>query len=166
MCIRDRIYSAPTGFDESESQAYTSGTRIDMRDRTIHHDISISKRIVSVESLQNLNVATSEAVVRNGAPALGQGIFAITSFPSSIVRRKALLEFPSILTTRTHFVLGPNIAAAREHSMSMLNSTKRWSSWCFSLINHRPEVYLNSSSRPCVFNSVILSGYSPIQRIW
>ena len=44
----------------------------------------------------NARVATSEAIVWNGEPALGLGIFARTSIPLSIVSMNALLNWPSM----------------------------------------------------------------------
>lgn len=106
------IYSVPTGFVGSELQAYTSGTRIDRWDRTRPSAYKHAENRWNLGTIQNFNVATSDAVVSNRGPAFGQGIFAITSLPSSIVRRKALLKFPSSLTMCMHFVSGLKRAAA------------------------------------------------------
>jgi hypothetical protein len=74
------IYSASTGFVGSELQAYTSGTRIDRWDRTRQSEYKQVGNRWNLENIRNFNVATSDAVVSNGVPAFGQGIFAITSF--------------------------------------------------------------------------------------
>lgn len=62
--------------------------------------------------IQKFVVATSDATLSDGGPEIGDGTFAITSLPSSIVRAYALLKFPSSFVMRTHFVSLPNSEAA------------------------------------------------------
>ncbi len=66
-------------------------------------------------------VATSLAVVKWGRPALGFGTFAMTSFPSFMVRRKVLLKLPSgtfLISTHEEAPIDP---AAIRASSAMLN---------------------------------------------
>lgn len=74
---------------------------MDVIDRTGKEKYKLYAKVTSVctHYIQNFRVATSEAVVNKGGPAFGQGIFAMASLPSSMVRSKALLKFPSSLTT-------------------------------------------------------------------
>ena len=101
LAFSSMIYSAPTAFDESEDDAYMRGI---WRSRASHSCIIFVNRCNSDNQrmcyslLTKWRVATSDAVVKNLGPALGLGIFAKISIPSSIVRRNALLNWPS-----THF---------------------------------------------------------------
>ncbi len=98
-------------------------------------------------SVPYCRTATSEAVVYVAGPALGHGIFAITSVPSSFSMRSALLNPPSnFSTSRTGEIVGP-VEAASSQRASTSNLTYRQSRCCFSRVKNRPFVYWKSSSR-------------------
>jgi hypothetical protein len=92
--------------------------------------------------------ATSDAVVYFGGPAMGNGIFAMISLPSSLCKSRALLNPPSIFSiASTGEYCCPPVDAAIAQSLSISKVTYlRPHAW-FSLARKRPLVYLNKSSR-------------------
>jgi hypothetical protein len=101
-----------------------------------------------LRNLRYFKTATSEAVVYFGGPAMGNGIFATISLPSSLHKSSALLNPPSIFSiARTGEYFCPPVDAATSQSRSTSNVTYLRSHACFSLARNRPLVYLNKSSR-------------------
>lgn len=83
------MYSALTGFSSRrELHANTLGAGIFRTFLTCDHFIGTVAGQSKDELRTKSIVAISLAVVRWGRPALGFGTFAMTSFPSFIVRRK------------------------------------------------------------------------------
>jgi hypothetical protein len=100
------------------------------------------------QNVRYFRTATSDAVVYFGGPAIGNGIFAMISLPSSLRRSSALLNPPSIFSIA---LIGefccPPVDAAIAQSRSTSKVTYLRSHACFSLARNRPLVYLNKSSR-------------------
>jgi len=76
----------------------------------------------------------------------GQGIFATTSIPSSVVIRRALLKPPSILSTLHTEVPFFVKHATTSHNFRTSNLTCRFKNSCFSSNKNRPLEYWKSAS--------------------
>lgn len=112
-------------------------------------DSDVSAKLV-LDGVQNeltkSIVATSLAVVKCGMPAFGFGTLAMTSWPSSIDMRNALLNMPS-----RHFLMAMHRLALTESaatlaSPSMSNLISRFRRFSASSTTKRPRVNLKNSS--------------------
>jgi hypothetical protein len=97
--------------------------------------------------LRYRRTATSDAVVYLGGPAIGNGILAMSSLPSSLRNRSALLNPPSSFSIAYTGESCSPMDAAIAQSLSTSNLTYLRPSALFSLAKKRPFVYLNNSSR-------------------
>lgn len=94
------MYSDPTGFEASELHARTLEMGIEVWDLTIKRRCILAAKNLqrNWQTLPYSKTAASDAVLYSAGTTLGRGIFAITSFPFSVVIYIALLKPPSILS--------------------------------------------------------------------
>lgn len=91
-------------------------------------------------------VATSLAVVKCGTPAFGLGTLAITSWPSSIHMRYALLNMPSGYFSIAMHRPAPTESAATLARLFKSNLISLFRRFSASLTIKRPRVNLKNSS--------------------
>lgn len=142
------INSAPTGCDLAcEFHEYTRGAGVSKT--FLASQISVLARL-GVDGVQYKHtksiVATSLAVVKCGTPAFGLGTLAMTSRPSSIDMRNALLNMPSGYFLIEMHREEPTESAATRASLFMSNLISRFRRFSTSSTIKRPRVNLKNSS--------------------